>query len=317
MDSSGQSVTEYLVIIAVILIMVLIVVGVMGWFPGFGTGLNETQSKAYWRTVSPLSLRDWKITSNSGEAQFVFQNMGIDPIIVTEITVGGTPIVVEPDTEVPAGSIATITGLAGKACPSGSNYEYDIKIDYDVKRVSTGLTFLGKKPIVGECELSSGSPGAITIGPALAISYQDEGTLECDDTSLLSALDGIFGPDACGTVDMPYYATGTSPRYFDAVALKFNVSGFEPQNYNAILRFYARDGGYSGNWHHYLIHDSFQDNSTCYDSSPPCGGSISFANGYEGWIEVPLADSTWENGEFSLRLWDAAIDRVELRLDPV
>jgi len=122
MDKRGQGTTEYLIILAVVIVIALVVVGVMGWFPGLGTGITEQQSKAYWKTAAPLAITDWKITDTPTEATFALQNMTTDKLDVTEITVDGTAIVIS-STEIAAGAVETITGTTGIACTSGSAYQ--------------------------------------------------------------------------------------------------------------------------------------------------------------------------------------------------
>jgi len=105
MDVKGQGTTEYLIILAVIIVIALVVVGVMGWFPGLGTGITEQQSRAYWQSASPLAIKDWKITTTDTDATFTVQNMTTDKINVTEMTVDGTAIDVT-DVNVSAGATA-------------------------------------------------------------------------------------------------------------------------------------------------------------------------------------------------------------------
>jgi len=151
MRERGQGTTEYLIILAVIIVIALVVVGVMGWFPGLGTGITEQQSRAYWQSASPLAIRDWKITGTDTEATFTVQNMTTDSIGVTEISVGGTTIVVDPDVNITAGASANISGTTGIACISGSPYQYDVIISYDVSGGIHGKTQTGSKPLVGTC----------------------------------------------------------------------------------------------------------------------------------------------------------------------
>ena len=92
MNFKGQGTTEYLIILAVVIVVALVVVGVMGWFPGLATGITESQSKAYWKSASPIAITDWKITETATDATFSLQNLSTDKINVTEITVDGTAI---------------------------------------------------------------------------------------------------------------------------------------------------------------------------------------------------------------------------------
>lgn len=150
MDRRGQGTTEYLIILAVVIVIALVVVGVMGWFPGLGTGITEQQSKAYWKSAAPLAITDWKLTSTATEATFALQNMTTDKISLTEITVDGTAVGVT-STDIAAGATVTIQGSTGIACSTGSAYQYDVVIGYDVVGGISGKTQTGAKPIVGTC----------------------------------------------------------------------------------------------------------------------------------------------------------------------
>jgi len=152
MKGRGQGTTEYLIILAVIIVVALVVVGVMGWFPGLGTGITEQQSRAYWQSASPLAMKDWKITTTATDAEFTLQNMTIDSISVTDMSVGGTSIDIDPDVDIAAGSTANITGTTGIACPTiGRAYQYDVTITYDVSGGISGKTQMGQKPLIGTC----------------------------------------------------------------------------------------------------------------------------------------------------------------------
>ena len=45
----GQGATEYLVLLAVVLIIALVAIMLLGYFPGMATDAKITQSSAYWR----------------------------------------------------------------------------------------------------------------------------------------------------------------------------------------------------------------------------------------------------------------------------
>ncbi|MFH1895148.1 MAG: hypothetical protein ABIJ74_01005 [archaeon] len=150
----GQGTVEYLVLIGLLIVIALVVVGVFGSIPGLSTGINENQSKIYWNTTYPLSLKEWKITAEPTEAVFVVQNLGTKPITLTEITVNGIDIGVEPDVIIPAGQIATVSGITGVAGSSGENYEFEVKLTYS-SGVITRNIFTGQKPIAGKILPSS------------------------------------------------------------------------------------------------------------------------------------------------------------------
>ena len=54
----GQGATEYLVLLAVVLIVALVSVALLGFFPGMASDAQITQSQMYWRSASPISIVD-------------------------------------------------------------------------------------------------------------------------------------------------------------------------------------------------------------------------------------------------------------------
>jgi len=55
----GQGATEYLVLLAVVLIVALVSVALLGFFPGMASDAQATQSKAYWASASPIAITEW------------------------------------------------------------------------------------------------------------------------------------------------------------------------------------------------------------------------------------------------------------------
>ena len=52
----AQGATEYLVLLAVVLIVALVSVALLGFFPGIASDAQLTQSQTYWRVASPISI---------------------------------------------------------------------------------------------------------------------------------------------------------------------------------------------------------------------------------------------------------------------
>jgi len=88
----AQGATEYLVLLAVVLIVALVSVALLGFFPGMASDAQITQSRAYWQGAQPVSIVE------SGAAYFTgtgtpllyirLRNSGAYPIRVTGL-VGG------------------------------------------------------------------------------------------------------------------------------------------------------------------------------------------------------------------------------------
>jgi hypothetical protein len=54
----AQGATEYLVLLAVVLIIALVSVALLGFFPGMASDARITQSRAYWQSASPIAIID-------------------------------------------------------------------------------------------------------------------------------------------------------------------------------------------------------------------------------------------------------------------
>ena len=144
----GQGTTEYLIILAVIIVIALVVVGVMGWFPGVAFGITEQQSRAYWQSAAPMSITQYNIDGTN--ADLIVRNQTVDEIGVTDITLDGVSVGSATDLNIVAGSQGTYTGT-GVTCTTGEAYSYDIVITYDVVDGLTGAKQTGSKPLIGTC----------------------------------------------------------------------------------------------------------------------------------------------------------------------
>jgi len=149
-SNKGQGTTEYLVILAVIIVIALIVVGVMSWMPGLGTGITEQQSRAYWKSTAPVAVVDWKFSTTASDAVFAVRNMSTDKITITDIVVDGVSLSID-STGLAAGETRTISG--SRACTgAGTTYQYDVNVEYDVNGGISGKKQIGHKPLVGVCQ---------------------------------------------------------------------------------------------------------------------------------------------------------------------
>jgi hypothetical protein len=139
----------------------------------------------------------------------------------------------------------------------------------------------------------------------------------------LTSLDGNWGPIGEGTVAYDYYTTGNSTLWWDAVSLNFDVSAIGWGNIaSAELRFYTQQGEYSNpDWHHYEVWPGPLNNT--HEDGGPRLTSVDFGDhgsgGLVGWLSEPIPTSwiTADSFDVTLRLWNARLDKVELRAIPV
>jgi len=92
MALKGQGATEYLVLLAVVLIVALVSVALLGFFPGMASDAQITQSQMYWRSASPIAIVESGaviVASNGATYPYLrIRNNGAYPIRLTGI-IGG------------------------------------------------------------------------------------------------------------------------------------------------------------------------------------------------------------------------------------
>jgi hypothetical protein len=85
----GQGSTEYLVLLAVVLIIALVSLALLSFFPGTSLDAKAAQSKAYWSSASPIAIVDWGARARSSDGNTLpylrIKNTGVYPIRITGI----------------------------------------------------------------------------------------------------------------------------------------------------------------------------------------------------------------------------------------
>jgi amino acid permease len=157
-SKKGQGATEYLVLFAVVLIIAMVVIALLGFFPSIGTGAKQSAGESYWKSVRPIQITSAYVASN-GDFDVAVQNAESNAIKITGISISsayGTASNSNSATE----SITLGTGEASNItlsawvpapgrCTNSSSYEYYIGFAYTLG--SNTYTFNGTKPITGRC----------------------------------------------------------------------------------------------------------------------------------------------------------------------
>jgi len=86
---AGQGATEYLVLLAVVLIVALVSVALLGFFPGMASDSQITQSQMYWRSATPIAIVEGAARAYSANGltypYLRIKNSGAYPIRLTGI----------------------------------------------------------------------------------------------------------------------------------------------------------------------------------------------------------------------------------------
>ena len=148
-NRKGQGTTEYLIILAIVIVIALVVVGVLGGIPNIGGNISENQSKTYWGTVSPLAVIEWSVATSTGS--IVFQNQTSNIITVTDLNWSGSGINIT-DVNIGAGSKATVTD-SSITCGVGGGQGYSKQFGYTYNTPNlSGLKFVGSVNLSGKCQ---------------------------------------------------------------------------------------------------------------------------------------------------------------------
>ena len=85
----SQTATEYLIILAVVVVIALIVVGILGGIPSIGGGVSEGSARAQLKTL-PLGIENY--ASDSLNTRLIIQNNMPSSVRLTAMTIDGKEI---------------------------------------------------------------------------------------------------------------------------------------------------------------------------------------------------------------------------------
>jgi len=98
MGLRGQGATEYLILLAVVLIIALVGIALLGFFPGMASDAQETQSREYWSSASPLRVLEYRqICGNPcgipgwPAYNFLVENSGVSTVTLTGVSFQVSP----------------------------------------------------------------------------------------------------------------------------------------------------------------------------------------------------------------------------------
>ncbi len=138
----AQAATEYLIILAVVVIIALVVVGVMGGIPGIGKGATSRASAAYWSTAD-IGIVDYAIDSAGAANVIKVKNNLRNSISITNLALDSTNVVTAATT-VQAGDTVSLAIASHVDCGSaGDAYSYDVAITYTDSGTDANYTFDG------------------------------------------------------------------------------------------------------------------------------------------------------------------------------
>ena len=94
----AQGATEYLVLLAVVLIVALVSVALLGFFPGMASDAQVTQSETYWKSAQPIAIVEWAAKAWTAFPQYGtyaylrIRNNGAYPVRITKMLAAGQSV---------------------------------------------------------------------------------------------------------------------------------------------------------------------------------------------------------------------------------
>lgn len=158
-QKKGQGATEYLVLLAVVLIVAMVAIALLGFFPGLAGDAKKTQSDAYWRgEARPFAILEHSQTG--GTLTVVLQNVEAEQRSLALINISGQGATFTSNSTVlnntnqyfPAGEKRTFAIVGTSNCTASSTYEYQVTLVYNNSdNTITNQRQYGAKTLVGKC----------------------------------------------------------------------------------------------------------------------------------------------------------------------
>ena len=143
----GQGATEYLILLAVVLIVALASIALLGFFPGMSADTQLAESKAYWSGAArPFQVLDaastYGLCGNAAAGGYVLsmQNTEISTLTITNISVDGSSGfcisgAAAPNAPVSLGpgerkALSVITSASASPCTEGKVAQMNLNITY-------------------------------------------------------------------------------------------------------------------------------------------------------------------------------------------
>ena len=151
----GQGATEYLVLLAVVLIIALVSISLLGFFPGLAADAKITQSASYWRgQARPLGIVDSSFSANGSGSVVVTNNDASTSLVANSISLTAansnkTGTSIDTPHMLSSGDQYVFHITDAQSGAVGSSYEFMVTINYTN---SDGLqnTEFGSKTLMGK-----------------------------------------------------------------------------------------------------------------------------------------------------------------------
>lgn len=160
----GQGATEYIIVLAIVLIVALVVVALLGFFPGFSADTQVSQSSSYWQSTRPFAItasQQYTAGLTGQNVTLVITNNDPKQLVITSVNLtsipGGyqawntTSFTFAPgDTQTVMVFNTTNMLLADCNTRSGKYNSYNVSFTYNMDQL-TGKKQVGQKALSVSC----------------------------------------------------------------------------------------------------------------------------------------------------------------------
>ena len=140
----GHKVIEYVVVLAIIVIMVLIIAGIFNGVSTLKQSTAEQRSATYW-ALSELSISEYSFSE--GTLYLLLKNNIGETILLNNVIVGES----EDRSFVLLQAGETVEYFLKQTC-EGRTYSLPVQIDYSSLTTNLNYTFEGEELLRGECQ---------------------------------------------------------------------------------------------------------------------------------------------------------------------
>ena len=148
----GQASLEYLVLLAMALVLMLILIALLGGFDGSISGISESEASIYWEgTASPFAITAWGQSEDTLYLNIV--NKDTEHLFLRKIIVNNVTADLEPGWSWRTGTAKVVSIPDLPRCDENGyeNYVYNVSFVYD-STILSDLRQEGMKPVVGYCD---------------------------------------------------------------------------------------------------------------------------------------------------------------------
>ncbi|MAE13154.1 hypothetical protein CMO92_01195 [Candidatus Woesearchaeota archaeon] len=142
LQKKAQGATEYLIILAIVIIIALIVVGAMGGIPGIGTGARSRASSSFWQTAD-IAIPAYAVTASNDDMVLDVRNNLRNSISSLTVTVDSDSATCS-QTSLSAGQVANCTITDVTSCAAGDAFSFAVSITYTDDETSAAYTYTGE-----------------------------------------------------------------------------------------------------------------------------------------------------------------------------